>query len=341
MLQTPPAFPHTTRRHHHAQDHDRRRRPGRAATGHQPAPARLPCQHHQQPHTRGPAHRQGAVQPVHVPRQPAARTRPRAQLLGTRLPAGRGHLVHGAPPRAARRKGHELGPPPGPQGAVGRPACEGARLDGRVRPPGRRAADARSRHGRSGALDAGPRSRDRGRRQGRDRPDVPARRQPQPLRQAAARTGTDLCARHGAPPRVLSRQLQPHSRRGRVLRVPGADRQWSLRDHGVRGRARWSHGLLGRCGNAGPAPDPVQRNPGQVPALGSGPLHAGGVDRRQRHPRRALRPHGAPAGGPAAQRPGGDGHGRRGDAQRPHHRPGLQQRGQVCECGGTGDCGAR
>jgi hypothetical protein len=53
---------------------------------------------------------------------------------------------------------------------------------------------------------------------------------------------------------VCARVLQPDSRRGRVLRVPGADHLGAVRDHGVRRRARRPDGLLGRREDAAGTP---------------------------------------------------------------------------------------
>ncbi len=61
---------------------------------------------------------------------------------------------------------------------------------------------------------------------------------------AAAGPGPDLCEGYDADVAVLAGGLQPDSRSGRVLRVPGADPERSVRNHGFRRHSRWPDGLL-------------------------------------------------------------------------------------------------
>ncbi len=183
-------------------------------------------------------------------------------------------------------------------------------------------------------MHARARSGDRGGRQGRDRQDVRARHRPQPLRPAPARPGADLRAWHAAARGTQRGVLQPDPGRGRVLRVPRAHAQRPLRDHGVRRHPRRPHGLLGRRPRPRRAPSTLPGDPAAFSALGGRALHTGGTHRRQRPSQRRLPADGAQAGWTPAQRPPGDGHGRRGDAQRSDHRSGLEQCPGIRACSG-------
>ena len=74
-----------------------------------------------------------------------------------------------------------------------------------------------------------------------------ATRKKVPVRCAAARAGADLCQRTDPAPATFGGRLQSHPGRRRIFRVPGADHDRTLRDHGVRGHPRRADGLLGRC----------------------------------------------------------------------------------------------
>ncbi|GAA2863558.1 hypothetical protein GCM10020220_061040 [Nonomuraea rubra] len=102
--------------------------------------------------------------------------------------------------------------------------------------------------------------------------------------------GGHLRQRPGSPPRALGGLLQPASRRGRVLRLPRAHAHRPLRDHGVRGRAGRSHGLLGRRARPGRAPGAQPPDPGDVLPVGGRALRRDRAHRRQRGPDRRFAP---------------------------------------------------
>ncbi len=195
-----------------------------------------------------------------------------------------------------------------------------------IRAPRRPPHHRRRRHSGARSLRPGERSRHRRRRQGRDRPHVRARPREVAFRQAAARVGPHL--RHGddTAARALGRLLQPHSRRRRVFRLPGAHHLRPLRDHGVRGSARRADGRVeGRARARGASRD-LQAHPRHLPALGGRALPRRRAHRRQRHPLRRLRAHSAQADRPPSLRRRRARPRRRGLPQRPDHRSGLEQR---------------
>jgi hypothetical protein len=77
-----------------AQHHHRRRRPVRPASGPWPSAERLSGSPHLQPDGRRLCHRKGDVEPIHVQRLAAGRTRPRPQFLGEGVPLYRGRRRH-------------------------------------------------------------------------------------------------------------------------------------------------------------------------------------------------------------------------------------------------------
>ena len=184
--------------------------------------------------------------------------------------------------------------------AVRGPAREDPGLDGGVRESrGRADHQGRGRRGSRG-LYAEPRPRHRLQRQGRHLQAVRARREQVAIRQAAARARAHLREEHAAARTLFRRVLQSDPDGGRVLRLPGADHDGSVRDHGVRRHSRRPDGLLGGRENARATSGQEQVDPRHLPAVGSGALQGHRADRRQRHPRRALRANGAQAGGNAS-----------------------------------------
>ena len=117
----------------------------------------------------------------------------------------------------------------------------------------RRARDPGGRRRRPRALRGGERPRHRRGRQGRHREALRARRRAVAVRPADARARAHLRDRDDAAARVLRGVLQPHPGRRRVLRLPGADDERAVRDHGVRGRSGRPDGLLGRRLDARPS----------------------------------------------------------------------------------------
>ena len=265
------------------------------------------------------------VEPVHVRRCAPDRARPRHRLLGVRLPAGGGHLAGGT--RAGRqRQGDRLRGATRSLRAVRRPAGEDAGLDGAARAARGQARDPGRRGRGSRALHARERPRDRRGGQGRDRAPVPARRRALSVRAADARAGAHVRDGARAAARVLGGVLQPRARRRGVLRVPGADDDRSLRDHGVRGRPRRPDGLLGRCAHARRAPERSrwileQFMPWEAERCRDIELtDPNGILVGR------LPADGAPAGGRAAVRTHRARSRGRDHAERSDHRPGLEQR---------------
>ena len=267
------------------------------------------------------------VEPVHVRDRTADRAGPRAQPLGAGLPHRRADQLH-APRR--RRRPLPMGVEARRLRTVGRPAREGRRLDRAVRRPRRKGrAQVGDRRGPRGS-GAYPRPGRRVHRQGRARPTVPSRPGALAVRPAAACLGAHLRHRNG-PTRGRPRGLvQRRARRRRVLRVPGADHHRPLRDHGLRRHPRRPDGLLGRRPHprghlarsleilAKHFPDEADRCR-DVALTDDGGVLRGRLTPTVRRPVASLPFRGT---GPRPRR--------RCRAQRPAHRPGLQQRRQGC-----------
>ena len=173
---------------------------------------------------------------------------------------------------------------------------------------------------------------DRRRRQGRHCPGCSnATRKKASSTRRSARSRSPTCKALTPRPHHSAVNFQSHPGRRRIFRLPVADHDRPVRDHGVRRRSRRPDGLLGRNFLAGRASGQIEMDPRHVPALGGRARQECRTDRRQRHPRRAFRADRAQADRAAAVRQGRARHGRRGRAQRPDHRPGLQQRLEVRE----------
>ena len=219
---------------------------------------------------------------MHVRRGPSKRTRARAELLGQDLSDRRFDQFHRSRARRVGRQGDRLERQVRPAGAERRSARQDSRLDGRVHTLWRPPDDSRGGRRRPRTLRRGIRSRDRRRRQGRDRRSIRTRRREIAVRQAAARARADLCSRHDAATRAFRRLFQPHSDGRGVFRVSGADHLGAMRDHGFRRHSRRSDGLLARRQDAGGASGQIEMDPRYFPAVGSRALPVDRTDRRQR-----------------------------------------------------------
>ena len=176
------------------------------------------------------------------------------------------------------------------------------------------------------------RSRHCRRRQRRHRQDFRARRAKVAVRRAAARAGADLRQRADAAAAALGGLLQPDPRRRRIFRLPVADDDRTVRDHGARGRSRRPDGLLGRRQDAGASISPNRNGfwrhscPGRPSAqrTSSSPMPtASSVGRFAPTVRKPI--------AQTSLRQSRVRHGRRRGAQRSDHRARLQQRFKMRE----------
>ncbi len=209
------------------------------------------------------------VEPVHVRERARQRAGARPRLLGGHVPTRRGHRARGAAPGAARARRRSTGV----HGSTASPSRSTSASSSRRWMEhldsigGTLVFESVDRRG-AGALRGRERPGRRRRGQGRHRPVLRARRRALDVRSADARPRAHLRDRDDAAAGVLRRLLQHHPGRGGVLRLPGADDERPVRDHGVRGRSRRADGLLGRRVDARGAPREVQVDPRDVPALG-------------------------------------------------------------------------